>query len=280
MTPIRDEIAEIRKVLLAGVFAQEGAVLVPDGYRLIPTESFQTNPERIRGQYHTSILKEFAAYLGTVGDNFTTVFVDPDAMQAVARIDHGTQQTPGWGDHVAMLKLEPTPEYQGLLNTMRGTEPLAMPQDALVDWVTDWAPALAFYTGDLVRDRDSWQSYSLSATLQALRKLQVRAAKTLETGVTDISRSRSALEKAEVTSDPPSVLCLSAQPYPELGPRDFFARLVYLPSDPITIKLRWAEMAVHRRSMAEEFAEQVRLAVTDENQAIDVRIGRFAPGPR
>jgi uncharacterized protein YfdQ (DUF2303 family) len=254
-TRITTDVTALRDIITSGIDISTEFAIVPDGYKLEGLERFGDAPKRLRGTFKTARISDFAAYWDTHNTEYSALFLDPDSMSAVARIDHGTPLEPGWGSHQAVLDLRPTAGYVALLRLVGGS---AYKQADLLDWIADWAPLLQF--SDTAAEGDN-PNMTAAHAIQALRKLETAAGKTALFEESDLGRQRSVLESAKVTQSPPVRMLVTLTPYAELDARTFAVRLAYLPQDPVMIKPRLVALEATREAMADEFCEKVSAAL-------------------
>jgi len=248
------DIERLREIVLAGTrpghdqLDAADAILLPPGYTLADLEKYREQPFRMRGTYVTTRLPEFVSYLDQMADESSRLFVDPEAMTALCRLDHGSIGGPLWGEAKAKLTIKKSPEYAAL-SAILGK---SLSQEELVDYLLDWAPALAFSTD--VADISVEQAVTL------IRKIETKTGAKSTHETTDTKRERSLLESAAVTSQPPAIMTLTCRPYDDLGERELTVRLAYFPTDPPKIKLR----LLGAERLAVDLAEEFRFALTQE----------------
>jgi uncharacterized protein YfdQ (DUF2303 family) len=262
------DLALLRDIIEGGMSPVSGSCLVPNGFSLESTERFLLEPNALRGTYTANSIAEFAGYISDPANVATPrVFIDAPSMRAVARLDHGDVDAPGWGKHRAVLELQATPGYAAFVDTTRN--PLT--QESLIDYVTDWADALAFSTTahDL-----PWVDMKPTAAIQALRKIATEVRRDATHVEADRARERTVFEKAAISSAPPAQMQWSGLAYEELAERQICARLAYLPKDPPLIRVRVIALDQLRKALADEFRDRVRAAIGDTN--IPVHIGSFS----
>lgn len=247
--------------LLTTLFAQLSAgvpadvdkpAILPPGYTLADTEQYRSSPERWRHTFKTSSLQAFLQYADDHTIPGTTLTIDPERLIATAIFDHGFTGDPGWGDHRAILELEPTPIYKAALTICPGGQPIT--QEALIDWLIDWQPHLDLSAASPEVD---WQPIPFTTAIAALRRIQVKTGTDQTRDVSDVSVSKSLLASAAITSDPPRAIRIVAPLYEELGTRTLILRLVYLPKDPPLIRARIQHQVELQRDCANELIERI-----------------------
>lgn len=263
------DINQLREVVAAGIAASasKNFAVIPAGYKIEDLERFKYQPNYMRGTFRTSSLAEFASYVGREAvEDQTRIFVNPETMQAIARIDHGCESLPGWGKHIAVLTGVCTPAYTALLELAgRGY----IKTGSLVDWLLDWRHNFNLASGDGFDA--AFQGIPFAAAIQALRKLKVNTQGDFSRDESDTSRTRTAMEKAAIVSDPPSTISLLDTLYEDLGAREVFARLVYRPAEETTVCVKIVDHENIKKAMAVEFRANVEEACED----LTVHIGTF-----
>jgi uncharacterized protein YfdQ (DUF2303 family) len=91
---------------LAFVLPASARLEVPD------LRAWRSRPTRKTGTYLPATVQSFIEYVNRHYDQeHTTVWVHPSSGQVVAVLDDNAASETGWGDHRAVLTLEPTPEW-------------------------------------------------------------------------------------------------------------------------------------------------------------------------
>lgn len=279
------DIEKLQSIILSGTQPNESrsdAVVIPLGSKLesleATLEKHRPQPTRMRGTYSTSDIDEFVAYCSDQATSASRVFLDPDSLQAVCRINHGDEEDPAWGDYSAALTLKKTPEYEALLGALQS--PLS--QDDLVDYILDWAPILTFLGAEIGGEGLPHESMPLAVAISLLRNLTVKGTAVSNHQQTETSRERSLLESAAVTSDPPKSVFVDCIPYEGLSERTLPVRLVYKPTDPPMIQLRLVGAERLALEIAREFRDTLvrrLLAIQEDSAKVDltrrIHIGRY-----
>ena len=262
------DINQLREVVSSSLAASaDGFAVVPKDYKLEDLERFQAQPNALRGAYRTHDIEEFTAYVRREASDRTRIFINPETMQAVARIDHGSPADPCWGRHTAILTCMHTPEYAALLAL---SERGQIKTSALVDWLLDWRYGISLARGDVYDD--ALDDMSFGTAVQALRKIKITTSGEFAHEEGDLSRTRTAMERAAIVSDPPGAILLDAALYEGLIPRNLFSRLVYRPAEEPTVGIRIVQHAQIKAAMSLEFRDSVCAACAD----IGVHIGTFS----
>ncbi|MBK1719189.1 DUF2303 family protein [Thiocystis violacea] len=255
------DLEQLRALILAGLNPTPDTCVLPKDYRLENTESHAREPRRLRGTYQTSSLKAWADYVTDHAGPSSRVFLDPEQFKAIARINHGTEAEPEWGDFRAVLQLRQTPAYAALESLLKAPRL----QGELLDYVLDWSSDLTFFSAPGV-------PMTQATAVQQLQKLDTKATRAASNEETDLKRERSLLESAVITSQPPTLMVVTAAPFEDLAERDLQVRLVYAPTDPPSIRLRLLSRETLQRQWAEEFSALVCAELTSGISDISERV--------
>ena len=241
-------------------------VALPAPFALHDLENFAHIRRRARGSMTTSVLAHFAQYATTYATTEgAAVFVDADAMAAVAVLNLGTPHAPGHADNTATLQLRRTAAFASLLDKARG---LPLKQQEAAEWLEDWAHCVAC--------SDANGPVETRRAVAALRRITLEGIKRLESAEQNLGASRSAFESVQATSTEPipTSIDFRCQPYYGLAERTIRVRLGVLTGDKPTIVLRAVNMEQHRDDMAAELASLVE---GEFAQALPVHIGTYKP---
>ncbi len=240
------DLEQLRDLVIAGLNPTANTCVLPKDYRLESLDRHALHPPRASGTYTTDCLRSWADYVTELSGPSSRVFLDPERFTATARLNHGSDADPEWGDFRAVLKLRQTPAYAALVALLNGTKT----QGELLDYILDWSTELTFFAGPDV-------PMTQATAVQRLRKLDSKATRVASSEETDTRRERSLLETAAITNEPPALMVLRAAPLEDLAERDLEVRLVYVPSDPPGIRPRLLRKEQHERDWAEEFSSRV-----------------------
>lgn len=249
------DIDKLQAICLSGAQTRDhDGVVLPPNYSLASLEKalepYREFPSRHKGTFSTHLTDEFCKYVAQHARDGSRLFLDPEKLRSVCRINHGTEDNPEWGDLKAVVTLRQTPEYSALVLLCAGL----LNQDTLVDYIVDWAPLLSFSTAEIAQATGSEQSeLTLPAAIAAIRNLKVQTATASEHKQTDTDRERSLFEQAAVTSDPPRTMGVRLIPYEGLGERVINVRLIYRPTSPPTIKAMIVGSGALETAIAMEF---------------------------
>lgn len=246
-------------VLASHKTINDDGLILPPGYSIgsleQAIEKYRIVPRRHRGTYSTALIAEFARYVAEHARDGSRIFVSQETLTATARINHGTEEAPEWGDHRATLTLKPTPAYRALL-ALCGEQTT---QDGLIDYIADWSWMLTFSTTEMVAANleDQPPTMTTAAAIAAIRSLKVQTATSTEHKASDTDRERSLFEQASVTNDPPRTMFARFATHEGLEPRTIAVRLVYRPVSPPVIKCSILWSGELEMQLANEFRESL-----------------------
>lgn len=262
------DLVALRDLIRAGESPIEGAVIIPEGYKLESLERFYQAPNRQRGTYKAQAIEQFAGYVGLNGiDGATVVFIDEAPLTAAAVLDRGTPDQPLWGEHRAVLNLKKSPEWVAMEEAAKNT----FKQGDFIDFITEWADFLSFSSTGIDED---WTVMTKTQAVVALRKLKTSAERSAEHVEQDQQRSRTVFERAAIDSAPPPLMRWAGRPADELVERQVQIRLLYLPQDPPLIKLRIMGKDRLQQSIGAEFKDLVSERIST---GIPVHLGALLP---
>jgi uncharacterized protein YfdQ (DUF2303 family) len=263
----QSQIAEtVKQALAAGQRLPDGAVIVPDGYKLESLERFNPVPSLFKGGFSTTILSEFADYVSKHGNENSAVFIDNERIQALAIIDMGSHEAPQWGKHRADINLLKTPAYAALLRWNNQT----CDQQTFIDFVEDWSENITFiFDDDFVNG-----STPLDKVIKSLRKVKVGFQSTKEQEVQSSSSSRSLLESIEIKAgnEPlPIGFVFSTLAYDGIDPVDFNCQLrVTSDEKNVRFKFRVGQLDAINERISFEFKEAIFESLASSKIAIHI----------
>jgi uncharacterized protein YfdQ (DUF2303 family) len=85
---------------------------IRDGARVVDLESYLERPRRKTGVYSPATVASLIDYVGEHSSAHTTLWVDKLASKVTAVINDHAESEPGWGDHRAVVQLQPSPEWK------------------------------------------------------------------------------------------------------------------------------------------------------------------------
>ena len=244
----------------------EAAIALPESFKVHDLEHYLPTRRRLRGSMTTPTLADFASYTLDNKEAGATVFVNPDAMQAVAVLNLGTPASPGHGDNRAVLAPPKTAAFAALLAIASGGQ---RRQTDVAEYLEDWAP--------LIRcENDAGDDVPVKLAAAAVRKLTIEGTKRLETSEQSLSASRSAFEQVRATAVDtlPVFINVTCEPYQGLADRTFRLRLGIVTGDKPALVLRVAKREQHDEEMAQELAQLVRGALTGSD--VPVLVGSYS----
>lgn len=244
--------------------------VTPDSCKLTNLEPFQLGRDRFRGHLRTHSLKDFSNYverhIGGEEDKAAAGFVDQDTMSATVLFNLGTPDDAGHGDDQATLTLKPTAAYSALRAVVG--QPLS--QQELAEWLEDWAPHILATAGD--------ETLHISAAINAVRRMSMKATSQVDTVAGDLSNSRSTMDQIEAKSldTLPTMFVFTTPPYEPLEPASITLRVSVITGERAPVlKLRW----VGQEAQQEAFAEEFKQVLNDEvGGLVPLTIGTYSQG--
>ncbi|WP_313135622.1 DUF2303 family protein [Stutzerimonas nitrititolerans] len=218
----------------------------PEGVKLVNLEKYQAIRDRFRGALSTHALADFARYVEQhpADDIKPHGFIDQDRMACTVIFNLGTEAYAGHGDDTATLTLKPTAAYKA----MCGVAGQKLVQQALAEFLEDWAPNITAYAGD--------EKLNIVQAITGIRKMTIKATSQRDSNVGDFNHTRSAMDEIEARSQEtlPTRFEFAAVPFEGLQPATINLRLsVITGSDAPILKLRWVAEEAQREEFAREF---------------------------
>ncbi|WP_447956536.1 DUF2303 family protein [Vreelandella sp. EE7] len=220
-------------------------ILVPEGYKLVSLEQYQTAPSRFRGAFSTSSIEDYANYVND--EDTARVFVDIDAMSGKAFFDLGRADTPGHGEHTATLRLEKTAAFEACLDANGST----FAQKELAHWIEDWHHCITGIDSN-------GQELTAKQLANAVRKIEIKATSERSHEEGDWNTKRSGMDALDATTgdSTPDIIRFHCLPYEGLSFRTFEMRVSILADDTKPrLKLRIVGLEAAREEMAKEFKQ-------------------------
>jgi len=244
----------------------EAAIALPESFKVHDLEHYLPTRRRLRGSMTTPTLADFASYTLDNKEAGATVFVNPDAMQAVAVLNLGTPASPGHGDNRAVLAPPKTAAFAALLAIASGSQ---RRQTDVAEYLEDWAP--------LIRcENDAGDDVHVKLAAAAVRRLTIEGTKRMETSEQSLSASRSAFEQVRATAVDtlPVFISVTCEPYQGLADRTFRLRMSIVTGDKPSLVLRVVKREQHDEEMAQELAMLVRGEL--EGSDVPVLVGSYS----
>lgn len=242
------------------------AVALPEQFKLHDLEQYLPTRRRLRGSMTTPKTAAFAEYTARHREAGASVFVNPDAMQAVAVLNLGTPDSPGHGDNRAVLAPPKTAAFAALLAIANGSQ---KKQTDVAEYLEDWAP--------LIRcENESGEDIAIKHAAAAVRKITIDSTRRQESSEQQLSAARSTFEqvKATGTDHLPVLIDVTCEPYMGLAARTFRLRLGIVTGDKPSLVLRVVKREQHDEEMAQELAQLVRGALAGSD--VPVLVGSYS----
>lgn len=244
----------------------DGVVALPNDFAKHDLEQFMPTRRRMRGQFKTSVIADYATYVAAHKEEGASVFVSADDgrdLSALAILDLGTPAAPGHCDNRAKLSLRMTATYSALLShTTNG----AISQVRAVEFLEDWADNIECF-------KDA-EKLTTAKAIASFRRITVDSYRKQETVEKSHSASKSAFEQVSVNEYDtlPTHIYFTCVPFHELRARTFVLRVgVQVGGDKPTISLRTVNAELHVEEMSQEFAGLVREAL----KGVPVGVGHY-----
>lgn len=238
-------------------------LLVPDGYKLASLEKYQTAPSRFRGSFATSSIEDYGHYVNA--EDEASVFVDIDAMRAMAYFDLGNAATPGHGEHTASLKLEKTGAFDACLSA----NGYGFTQKELAHWIEDWHHCITGIDSN-------GEELTAKQLANAVRKIEIKATSESSHEDGDWNTKRSGMDALDASAgdSTPDTIRFHCLPYEGLAYRTFEMRVSIMTDDTKPrLKLRIIGLETAKEEMAKEF-KQVLVDELAEN--VTLLLGAFS----
>lgn len=170
------------------------AALIPSESELVSLERFGRLPHRQRARVSFTRIDDFSKYVNAESDELTVVMIEPDGSGAVAGIDFGSKDNPGWKEHEAKLKLPTTPEWDAI----RALCSQSQDQRELVDWIEDWDDMCVLHGTDGEQINSGVAIGSIrSVTLESISKVTAEDAD-YEASLSTLDRIAAKSEKGQL----------------------------------------------------------------------------------
>lgn len=255
------------------------AVVLPPGYHLEDVERMSAARRNLRGTFECATVADFVHYFAQNVEanalHHAPVFIDPRSGCAVCCFDWKiNDDLPGHQEHAALLRLEVTPEWAALMTAHMGN---GMDQDAMVEFLTDWADDVSAYD-------DSGQMLGPAELVRVFRHVQVIRKSEAGQILTDTSVERSAMESVEARNrtTTPATLTFHLKPFEGFTSRPVLARVVIRPTNANapSFRLRIVRLASIQQDIAREFKETLVDAILGEfpDAPPAIYLGRFNGG--
>jgi uncharacterized protein YfdQ (DUF2303 family) len=236
---------------------------MPSDYKLHDVEKWMSNRRRAIGSMKTSAVDDFAAYVDQHAETGATVFVNAEAMRAIAVLNLGAPETPGHADNTAEFAPKATAAFMAM-NQIANGQPRS--QQEVAEFMEDWPSLVSCYNeeGNIANPK----------AIAAVRKVSIESMRKMESQEKQLSASRSAFESVQATSTEPlpTLIYFETVPYHGLQSRLFVMRLgVRTGGEKPAITLRIQNMEQHNEEMAKELTE----IVASEIKEIPVLIGTY-----
>lgn len=232
-----------------------GVVALPSYFEVHDMEAKLPWRRRARSAMVTSLVGDFARYLGEHKETGASVFVDQANMSATAVLNLGTPAEPGHCDNHATYRPLTTAAYKALSQLVAKSGNLS--QRELAEFLEDWGDLIGCYNGEA--------GIKVPHAVAAVRGVTLEALKRSHTTQEDLSASQSTFEsvKASGGDNPlPSRITFATVPYVGLSERTFSMRLGVRTGGQVPLfTLQIAKQEEHAEDMAAELTKLVTDAI-------------------
>lgn len=264
--------AAIEAASIAMRAAGGGHVALPESFKLHDLERGQQHRARARGTMLTSSINDFADYTVTHAEGGARVFVDPETSRAVAVLNLGTKDRPGFADNLAIFQPRRTAEFLALLEITGKPKAQKDIAEFLEDWGATHGRAFGASGGDEI---------AMPRAVAAVRSITIKTMQQLAAEDGNLNASRSQFESVSaesVGSTLPTHFVFAIAPHHGLPIHDFRIRLgVVTGGDKPQVILRVASMDAHAQKCSEEVSAAVIQAMG--NSQIPVSVGTYKVAP-
>lgn len=243
-------------------------VAVGSNYNIKDLEQFQSGRNRARGTYKTPNIDDFVEYIDKNNlDGRAPVFVDPDEFCAIAVLNFDVDgHHQGHCDFTAKLSLKPTVVWKKLEHLAHLGHKFK--QKDFATFLEDWASVLNATT-------ESGESIHIGEALNAVRNMKIDASASKDSQVSNVSESRSLLERVEASSTSgklPSYFEITDPAYVGLSARLIKLRLVV---NSVEGSPQFALQIVKHELLLNEIIDEFKEQVIDKLPNNPVFIGTF-----
>ncbi|MEY2864502.1 MAG: hypothetical protein RLY58_2209 [Pseudomonadota bacterium] len=196
-----------------------------DSIKLHDIEKHLPNRLRFRGLFRTSSLTDFVANILSRNKKDVRGFIQTkDQLSCEAIFNLGNEIDAGHADDKAVLLLEKTPEFAAAV-ALLGNK---LSQKTLATFLEDWRHCVTAHVSD-PHDPDAGSTeITIGKAITAIRSVTISSSTEVESKVTDVSYTRSAMENIEAKSKEnslPSHLKIKTTAYPDMPIREIQLRI-------------------------------------------------------
>lgn len=171
---------------------EHNILLVPCDTNTVDLEKYLDQPRRFRGCYRTDVIEEFVTYSNA--EHAGTVFIEPGTtLGATTMFDLGTSIRPGHGDHTALLKLSPEPEYITLLDA----DGRRFSQRQFAEWLEEHHANMVALSKEEAIGQDPAE-IRFAEAISGVRNLEIKTQAEVSNKIEDTSESSSAFASVDL----------------------------------------------------------------------------------
>lgn len=236
--------------------------ILPDNMKLHSLEHHNAHRNQFRAKFSTFNFDSLIAYAKQHEQPNAQCFIDEQTLGAEIVFDIGTRDQPLHAKHRALLQMQKTAAF----NALCAFESIKWDQRKFSDWLEDWGDFITPYTEDE-------EAMSLTAAVQAVRKITLDYARNENHEVGDFSASKSAMESVEAKSklQLPKYFVFNCHTYKGLSSQAFTLRLSILTggSEPILVARLIKAEQLHE-AIAKEFADKLTDALKETDITVNI----------
>lgn len=231
-------------------------------------EKYMPHKRRFQAHMRTSEVESFTVYAVDMGrqvnpgrpgeaDNPVPVFVDADAMSAMAVFDLGNVMEPLHAENRATVTLEKTAEFREVLKRNGDSAK----QRTFAEWLEDWRHCITVYD-------HAGEELTFAAAVAAVRKYEVSEKNEAGSEEKSFSTRKTAMSEvnAKNADKLPAFIDFTCSPYKELDERTFKMRVsIVNGSDPVFTP-RIIQLELAEQEIANEFCELLRDSLSGHDE--------------
>ncbi|ABC29638.1 conserved hypothetical protein [Hahella chejuensis KCTC 2396] len=229
-------------------------VVLPDNLRIHSLEQYMDHPARFRGRFSTQSIDAFGEYCQSFDG--AQIFVDGNAMDAVAIFDLGNPDIPGHAEHTAVVQLKKTAEFQAV-EKIDGAK---LSQRTMAEWLEDWRHNIVVYEESPFGE-DAEKPLPIHQAISRIRSVTIKHVSEQTQEEKEFASQKTALERIEAQSSGGKLfwgIAFICEPYSEMGERPIFARLTACPGrTEVEMILRISRPEAIQTEIATEFADMI-----------------------
>lgn len=258
-------------------------IALPSNVETKDIEHLLPHPIHFKGHFNTLDINEFIDYVTDQGE--ASVFVSPDSMAANAIFNLGDPDQPEHRFHQSNVKLEPTDEFNALMQIHNS----GLSVKSFIEWLEEWHPHLEAYKKE-AKIGVKCESIDLNHALVAIRNITTKVKAEVTNKIEDFSESNSAFASIDIDNEKgqlPAYIDFTCVPFEGLKlpmqadnqnddeneQRTFRMRFAIIAGDNPTLMLKIMRLDQHKKAMLNAFKDQLKNNLNPDY--FTVRIGNF-----